>query len=265
MFAILFSFPFEAKAALSRTPLYSGTIMEDVNVPISVTSSSFTPPDNSLLVVITGIQNFGTHGTVSVSGGGLTWTNRVDTGVQYLSAPPYYYSVLQIWTAPVTTAAAMAVTVASTDTSFLSDPSRVVIQTIAYTGYDTSNPTGVATTSQNMGDAAKTITFTSSPTVTSEVIAARYRQDNGTVSSTATPGSGWNEVYDEATSGGYGDIELMARAGSTSQNITWDDLSDNAAASSWSTWGAALEINAAIGRVIRLRGGVRLLGGVRLF
>jgi hypothetical protein len=82
-------------ARWTGTPNDTGTIV----------SSTFTPPDNSLLVVCANMDESPGPNALTASGGGWTWTQRVVRG-QADSAEGY----AAIYTAPVGTGASMAVT-----------------------------------------------------------------------------------------------------------------------------------------------------------
>lgn len=71
------------------------------------TSASFTPPNNCLLVVAVGCDTAaGSSPTITYSGGGWTWTERVYRGDAEGTA-----GVVSLATAPVTTGASMTVTI----------------------------------------------------------------------------------------------------------------------------------------------------------
>lgn len=139
----------------------------------------------------------------------------------------------------------MTVTASSSEISYQFDPGRISIQVVSYTGYDTSTPIGATITDVVAGDAGLTITLSASPASDSDVIAGRYRLDNGTANSGATPDATFTEIYDIATGSGYGDMETMARTGSTSTSVIWTDTSDNASASTWLRHSFGMEVKAA--------------------
>lgn len=88
----------------STSARFTGTVDEDVDI----TSGSFTPANNSLLVFCGGADNAGTAVPAPlVAGGSLTWTERV-TRTSNESAGNHGLGT--IWTAPVTTGASMQVT-----------------------------------------------------------------------------------------------------------------------------------------------------------
>jgi hypothetical protein len=228
--------------SLVQTNLKTQMIKENTSV-ISVTSSAFTPSNNSFLVASVVVVNHHTPGTITVSGGGLTWT-RLHTFTSP-NAPSDYRFVQEVWTAQVTTGASMTLTVAGTGTSDSSDHCRINLQVLGFTGHDVANPIGATASGSNLGAAAGTITLSAAPATNSIVLATRGTADNGTVNSTATPGAGWTEAFDQATSGGYGDLETMTRTGSTSTAVTWDNLAVPSGASLWESAAFALEIKAA--------------------
>lgn len=237
-----FSVANPGSGVLAQTNIQSQLLTESTNAPISVTGATFTPPSNSLLVVSTLMMSNQANGTETVSGGGLTWTKRMSF-VSPIHPSGYEYTQ-EIWTAPVSTASSMAVTVDSTGTSG-TDPTRVNLQIIAFTGYDTVAPIGATASGSSLGSGAATITLSAAPATNSVVVATKGTADVNNTNSLATPGTGWTEVFDQATSYGYGDMETEVRTGSNSTAVTWNDMADPAGASLWEASALALEIKAA--------------------
>src|SRR5262245_17117300 len=162
-----------------------------------VTTASFTPSNNSLLVAValsqTNLSDVATT-VISISGGGLTWTNRANTplsgGTNMCGA---------IWTAPVTTGASMTVTITGSNVVNDENYGAVTVAVIEFTGYDTATPTGVslaAVTGSRSGAYSPALSGTSAAT--------SYVVVGGVVDfGTATKGSSWTEAYDgQAASGG---------------------------------------------------------------
>ncbi len=79
----------------------------------AITSASFTPANGSLLVACAGLDEINDSSTVAitVSGGSLTWTQRVRRGGVEAGG-----GLAAIWTAPVVTGAGMTVSIARTAT-----------------------------------------------------------------------------------------------------------------------------------------------------
>src|SRR6185369_16914949 len=124
--------------ALSRTLHSSQATEPTIATAVQIVTSSFTPPNNSLLVVVASWENDGTPGVSSVSGGGLTWTKILSTSPHFFggSAPDYYLYV-EIWIAQVSTGASMTVTAANGDPSSGSgngDGARLRMDVFSYTG-----------------------------------------------------------------------------------------------------------------------------------
>lgn len=187
----------------------------------SVTSASFTPPDNSLLVVVAMAQSQWSGGasisnaTISDTAS-LTWTSRV---VQDNSG--IFATDLRIWTAPVTTGVAMTVTIQKQIGDF--DSQAWVLRPIAYSNYKVSSPTGVTGASgSGPTDGPWTPMLTGTPSANSEVLAviagtiAYY--DDVFVSA----GAGWSEVFSR-TQSGYYVLQAQARSGSTVDSVNWAD------------------------------------------
>lgn len=151
-------------------------------------TGSFTPPNNSLLVVgvcgLNSIQDTNSS-NFTVSGGGLTWTSRLFSN----SVNGGNHQWVGVYTAPVTTGVSMTVTATASSGAY-----DVVVAVVAYTGYDTSTPIGV--TGSNSWDAAQSGTLTynlsGTPAGTSEVIALYNAL---TPTSTMAAGTGWTNQY----------------------------------------------------------------------
>jgi hypothetical protein len=230
--------------ALARTDLL-GVIdptPSGVHGTTDYTSSSFTPPSSSLLVVGAGYIEVGTTtdptSAVAISGGSLTWTQ----GIAVVVDPTSYPLLVKIWTAPVITGASMALTLSAGGRNVGFYAPSVV----AYTGYDTSTPvgaTGSASDATLYGGASPvtgSITLSGAPAAASEVfaVAAISRDTAGT-----SPGSGWTEVHD-VNQGTYGGMQSQVRTGSTSTSVAWADL--RAGGGNYFKYvGAAIEIKAA--------------------
>jgi hypothetical protein len=229
--------------ALVLTPRLNDLQVAVGAVPISVTSAAFTPTSNSLLIAMIALENGGagdlTTGTSTVSGGGWTWTRRGRVADND-GAPPYT-AILELWTAPVTTGASMSLTVANTATND-TDPAHVAIQVVDVTGYNVTIPIGATASGINLGAAAGTITLSAAPDAASVVVACRQYQLLDSSNSTATPGSGWTEIYDEFASFGYGGLQSQSRTGSTSTSVDWADLLDTPAVTPWASSALAVEI-----------------------
>ncbi len=204
--------------ALSRTD-YATTI---VGAGASITTASFTPPDNSLLVVtVIGMRDAdraftAANVTISDSLSG-TWTVR-KTQDNTLG----YDTQLGFWTRTVTTGASMTVT--ATKGAGDSNPIQWAIKVVAYTGYDTGTPTGV-TGGANNGPSSGSYnpSLSGSPASSSEVLAIV----GGTVTAFGdcypVVGTGWTTVAAINASSYFG-AHLESRTGSTTASVLWDDV-----------------------------------------
>ena len=107
-------------------------------------TSSFTPANNSLLVAKFNCITLNAQlSAVSIAGGGLTWTKRIETKPD-TSNGTNAYSYAVIWTAPVTTGASMTVTVSWTG-AVIADTFLVAgLEVEEWTGYDKSVEIGRA-------------------------------------------------------------------------------------------------------------------------
>lgn len=219
--------------ALARTDLL-GQVSADNHGTGAFTTSAFTPPSSSLLVVAAYVmENIGTtdpSADMSVSGGGWTYTSRLVFG----TAASWSIG-LRIWTAPVSTGVSMTLALDCAARNIYC----YAVSVVAYTGYDTGSPTGATGTvvDTTTPDGAQTITLSGAPATTSEVIAA-LGTDKESVG--VTPGSGWTEVHD-VQAGVQGGIETQVRTGSASTSVAWVD-SHTGTGTIFKCIGVALEI-----------------------
>lgn len=205
--------------ALTRTQRIASTSASGFGAG-AYTSASFTPSNNSLLVVIgfameqadNGLE--GTSLTITDSAG-LTWTSRAAT----TTSPAWSYGI-RIWTAPVTTGVSMTVSIDAGASSI----EFYKLHISDYTSNTTSAIPGTGTIvgSDADGDGAATITLSSAPATSSEVIAACLTGLAST-SGTVTPGAGWTEV-DEQVGASWGIFQVQVRTGSTSTAVDWADV-----------------------------------------
>jgi hypothetical protein len=211
----------------------------------SFTTPAFTPPDNSLLVVI--VRTTDMNNTIQINNvitlansASLTQTNRVNT-----PNTTNWKWAARVWTMPVTTGVSMTLT-ADCDVRGVE---QYTVEVYAYTGYNTGSPIGATATGNDAdGNGAASITLSGAPATDSEVLAgADVALNSGT--STVSPGAGWTELSDVALSG-FLNWQTQARTASTSTTVAWADLatgSDPLEAVMW-----ALEIKAAGGAAIDL-------------
>jgi len=120
------------------------------------------------------------------------------------------------------------------------------VHVVAYTGSNTSTPTGAtATDSATVTNGAESLTLSAAPASDSEVIAARLLEASGAGTVLAAEGSGWTEVYDSSADDEYG-LESQIRTGSTSTDVPWVDIQNGTATIARGV-ALALEIMAAAG------------------
>lgn len=203
------------------------------------TSSAFTPPSSSLLVVAGVVmESSGTtdpSADLTVSGGGWTYTSRVVIG----STSSYSMGV-KIWTAPVSTGASMTL---AFDTA-----ARVAefyaVSVVAYTIYDTGAPAGATGTFVDTAtpDGAQSLTLSSAPASDSEVFAA-LAMDKENIG--ATPGAAFTEIHDMQVGGFFGGLETEVRTGSTSTTVDWVDA-HTGAGGIFKCLGVAVEIKSGV-------------------
>lgn len=205
----------------------------------TLATGSFTPSNNSLLVVIaTGLLPGGRASAPTITGGGLTWTNRLD---QFRTNS--WSSMCAIWTAPVTTGASMTVTVDYNATLTHADGGHGLV-VLEFTGHDTTSP---VRQTFNEGDTAGRSgaysgTLGSAPLSDSYVITATANDSDAANASQLTSGSGWTQVYEPIAS--FYQAHFQQRTGSTSTSVAMVNYTTNGAYS-WIIGG--IEIAAAAG------------------
>jgi hypothetical protein len=247
---------------MARSDHLNTKLLDSANGTLSVTSGSFTPQSNSLLVVVIGVMACTDASgppvidtaNSSLSGGSLTWTRRI--GVNSGGMSFSYSRCLEIWTAPVGTAASMTLNWTNTfdqGTFATTEATRVAVQAFSYTDYDTGTPTGATCSDSTLSTSGTgAMTLSGSPASSSWVVLAREINQDGTTDITATPdtGGGFAEIYDvPAVTGseGYACMETQERTGSTSTSVEWDDINANAQTVFGEAIGVGLEIKASGG------------------
>lgn len=214
--------------ALGTINFYNSTRGGD-NVQ-TITSASFTPDANSLLVVAANHTiKVGADNTANISisnTGGLTFTKLE----HHTWAPISYGGNLNIWYCEVgSSPSSMTVTVsqATVDPSYGSS-----IDIFSWTGYVTSSAFGLVekfnrgTGYPNFttGDGVWNLTLATAPASTSELVAVIVV--DGVGATTVSVGSGWAEVTDPSSVEAQ---QVQVRRGSTSTSVSWADTCDNIA------------------------------------
>lgn len=203
----------------------------------ALVTGSFTPSDNSLLIVLAGVSD---NASLSVAGGSLSWTPR-----KSIASSGGFDSECYCWTAPVTTGASMTVTVSGT-----SQGSSAGIAVYQATGYDTTTPVGATgSSSANAGSSVTSLSYSlsASPASTSYLLAITSSQTNSDTSTGVSAGSGW--TLDTPTSWGTlvasNPVGAESKTGTTSATVAWTNvaLSDSA----YSNASVAVEIKQAGG------------------
>ncbi len=224
---------------------------------VSATVPSFTPQANSIVIVVVhpmivgnGVSDVIATANSSLTGG-LTWTKiiGVDSGAMGFS----YSMCLEVWRAEVGGSPSAIAPVWSNSVNSASnlDNARVALQVFSQTGYDTGSPVGATASSATLGTSGTgAMTLSGAPASGSYVYAARGIAQDGTTDITATPGSGWTEVYDVAAvsgSEGYACLQTQERTGSTSTSVAWTEINANSQAVFGQALGVAVEIKMAGG------------------
>jgi hypothetical protein len=204
-------------------------------------TSSFTPPDNSLLVVVISCEDCPTtfSADIAVSGGSLTWTKRlaVDNDAD---------EGIAIFTAPVTTGASMTLSITGQGTNL----SGLYARAFAYTGYNVGSPIGATATyslaSPGVGTATGlSITLSGAPATDSVVLAAiEVAADAGAGSAPGGSG-GFTEIFDEELPATWQFNQVQVRTGSASTTVDWT----HPMIQDYRRTAAALEIKAAAASV----------------
>ena len=215
--------------ALSRTDLLSETSGSGHGTGSYVTGS-FTPPDNSLLVVCLAVENQNnnaTHASITVAGGGWTFTKQI--AVDQLTDGT---DCTAIFTAPVTTGASMTLTI----DCGAEDIYRYVAHVFAENGHNTSSPIGATGTFGTVSGANPSSFSLNAPPASSSEIFAIGLVDGG--ANTLTAGTGWSEIASTIP-----DVEVKTerRTGSTSTTVLWNAFTSGTASGGSSV---ALEIKA---------------------
>lgn len=205
----------------------------------SIASASFTPPNNCLLVAIALFSDGAASGwTVpSISGGGLSWTSRVS---QTAINPDQMGAA--IWTAPVTTGASMTVTVSGTSVVFGNGGSLAIY---AVTNYNVSDPVGataidIVSTSVS---GARSDAFSSTPALSSLLLAGGEIDDATASIANITPGTGWTSDFAEVNpTQNWVTARFMRSEGDLASSVAFANFT-----SPYSSAAAGIEIKAGLG------------------
>lgn len=182
------------------------------------TSSSFTPPANSLLVVLATYETLSNTVTPSITltdSGSHTWTQIGTT-----SEPVAWSQRLTVYRTTIgSSPAAMTLTASNGNVN----TSGWTMYAVAYTNYDTSTPIGATLIQKLPGSQNPSLTLSASPLASSEVWAAVAIDEDDTTGQHVTPGTGWTEQVETVT---YDpNLQVQTRTGSTSSSVSWNHLS----------------------------------------
>lgn len=241
---------------MARSNHVNTKLLDTTNGAISVTSASFTPQANSLLVVDINCLANVASGTIdtansTLAGGSLAWTKRTSANS---GAMGFNYSqCVEQWTAPVGgSPSSMTLNWQNTyNAASSSDAVRVAVQAVSHTGYDTGSPIGAIASDATLGTSGTgAMTLSGAPASSSIVHAMRGVTQDGTtdITATADTSDGFSEVYDNPTvsgSEGYTCMQSQERTGSTSTGVAWDEINVEAVAVFGEALGLAIEIKMA--------------------
>ncbi len=201
--------------ALARTTLT--VAHEKMATDDAITTASFTPSNGSLLVaILVALNPDGTAGAATITDtAGLTWTNRVSRDQNN-----FYASHIEIWTAPVVTGVSMTVTGNSNSVN-LNTSSEIFLGIFQITGHDTTTPIRQTfSDGANVGRAgAYSNNFAGALLATSLVITGATSDNDDWLDTLTTPGSGWTEVYEAPSPGGFNGFYSEERTGTTSAAV----------------------------------------------
>ena len=150
---------------------------------------------------------------------------------------------MQFWSAEVTTAAPMTLTLdEGADSVYL-----YKVHVRNYTGSTlVQYRSGASAVSTALSPPSGTMTLSAAPAATSEVLAARVHNASSGTTTSATPGAGWTEVFDSDPFPGVSGLESQVRSNSTSPTVAWTNINDTNIGAE-QLIGVALEIKAAGG------------------
>lgn len=219
--------------ALTLTSRYTG--FEDTSGTDTLTSSSFTPNNNSLLVVAYAQQenvNTDPGTTTTISGGGLTYTLQQ---YNYLFGGNHNM-VSMIWTAPVSTGSSMTVAVATGLADW-----GAAMAIMDFTGYDTGTPVGVKGGRSDAGGTPfSPYSVTLSGTCASDSYLIGVGVGDESQGSDLLVGTGWTQHYKQLAL--YTGTLIQYRTGTASSTGQWDYLFTG-----YSAAASIIEIKAAAG------------------
>jgi hypothetical protein len=164
---------------------------------VAMTSASFTPPNNSLIVVCVGTDsgaNATNDATLTVSDSGLhTWT-KVQERDPNSGATDGDGSHSSLWYAKITTGSSM--TISMTPTSNTLGAATSTFKWYIFTNYDTSSPIGASNSGSVAGNPATASTALTSTTADSILVGCASAWGTGTGSSTTGTADGFNGLGD---------------------------------------------------------------------
>jgi hypothetical protein len=183
----------------------------------SYTTGSFTPDNNSLLVVIASSVVVGNNPqSLSISdSAGLTWSTAVSA--TYFSAGAGAQQTQYIFYAKVATGISMTVTISGFGTSY---ENWVQTQIFDVTGYNTSTPIGATGTGNSQSAGAVSVTLGAAPASTSLVCGALTLLATSGAGHSVV-GTGFTALFDVSDSAGLVEVECEYKTGTTSTTVPW--------------------------------------------
>jgi len=223
-----------APGEISVTPLYAGKADERGG---DLISGDFSPPENSLLVMITvGIDDdYDVRQMEPVH----NLPGRFSEQLQ-LSMTASSRIAAKVWTLPVGVSSLAGA--GFTYPGGQSVKGRILML-FAVTGHDPSAPIGLHVTNAAIGDTDGAMTLPGAPDARSLVIAGRLLDVDANQGGAAIPAPGWTALGDESVYERAG-LAVQYRVGVTSPAISWADV-NAAKATNQQCGGFAIEIRAA--------------------
>lgn len=191
----------------------------------TLTSSSFTPSDNSLLVVVcTGLLANGGAANFSITDSGShTWT-----AIGYQKYTNVWSSAFGVFYTQISTGASMTVTVDFHATTTDANAGHY-FDVIQFTGHDTTTP--MKNAYQTGGTAGRSGSFSgtlsAAPASSSYVVTATANDSDGASASNLTPGSGWTQITEVDLT--FLQALSQYRTGSTSTAVDMANFTTNGA------------------------------------
>ena len=200
--------------------------------PISLTTTSFTPSSDVVLVAVVGFSDINssnhTDNTTLTSTGGVTWTKVSGTTINIGPRSSLYVSA-EIYIAEIGTSPG-SITATHTRTGTRGSAScSVNIHIHEVSGYKVGDPTGAVMAEEDTTqDGAVSGTLSATPASGSLVIGSRVADASSATALYADPGTNWTELSDFSNNYYWCSVQCQYRVmpGTTDQ-VSWEDVAVN--------------------------------------